>query len=789
MRDPSIKKNVTSPWILSGPRPSRMTVAIGTIALLLAACGGDSGSSKGTEPADDSADSTSSSTVSDSADIVKDSFEDLPVCTEKREGTTVYVKDEKTAYACENGDWVVDSPDSRIRENDEFSSSRHSPLDGESSSSSFDNEQDSEAIPTSLDGVNGFSQKGPFIKGSNVKVLELESGRTLKQTGRNFDTKIQTDDGHFKLNATTMVSQYIELHAEGYYRDEVSGKNSSSPLTLYALTDVMMREGGKVNINLLTHLEYQRVVHLVQKQKMKVYAAKNQAQKEILAILNIDSKGFGNSEDLSIVGASDANGALLAFSILFQGERSVADLTSMLQSVVSDLEVDGEWNDEATKTKIADWAQAKDLAGELATIRSNIEKWNLGTVPEFEKYVRNFWYTNYGLGKCGSSNNSEVLATKNERSATYGTLTRYICKDGAWVEATDIEKDFYKSGKDNGDDGEIWTGLVTGKRYKYDEAQNKWLTATHNDTTLMLMGCTTNRTGKIEKSSTDDIYYVCKNMDWQTAQEVDYDTDGEKCTSKEVGKTIDGVVTATNKYYCTANGWVNLMNWSWDVPKGVRLNSTITYGTMTDTRDNKVYKTIKIGDQTWMAENLNYFDKTLDGRSWCNGASDSTTTANCAVTGRLYTWAAAIDSAKLYEDKSIDCGYGKYCTLPDTVYGICPPGWHLPKKYPEWEALFTEVGGRATAGKILKSQTGWNDYGDKNGNGTDAYGFSALPAGERSSIGNFIHEGEDASFWSANENIDITAFSVNLTYYSDVAYWNNGDKNRGFSVRCLQNSN
>ncbi len=786
----ALKKNgKMSFWILSGLRPSKMTVAIGSIALLLAACGGDSSSTKGPEPADDSANSsTSSSTEADSADIVKDSFEDLPVCTDKREGATAYV-DDKTAYVCVDGDWVAASSDSRVRENDESSSSRQPPLDGESSSSSLDNVQDSEAIPTSLDGVNGFSQKGPFIKGSNVKVLELESGRTLKQTGRNFDTKIQTDDGHFKLNATTMVSQYIELHAEGYYRDEVSGKNSSSPLTLYALTDVTMREGGKVNINLLTHLEYQRVVHLVQKQKMKVYAAKNQAQKEILAILNIDSKGFGNSEDLNIVGATDANGALLAFSILFQGERSVADLTSMLQSVVSDLEDNGEWNDEATKAKIADWAQEKDLAGGLATIRSNIEKWDLGTVPNFEKYVRNFWYTNYGLGKCGSSNNSEVLATKNERSATYGTLTRYICKDGTWVEATDLEKDFYKSGKDNGDDGEIWTGLLTGKRYKYDEAQNKWLTATHNDTTLKLMGCTTNRTGRIEKSPTDDIYYVCKNMDWKTAQEVDYDTYGEKCTSEDVGKTTDGVVTATNKYYCTANGWVNLMDWNWDVPKEMRLNSAITYGTMTDTRDNKVYKTIKIGDQTWMAENLNYFDKTLDGRSWCFGASDSTTTANCAVTGRLYTWAAAIDSAKLYEDKSIDCGYGKYCTLPDTVYGICPPGWHLPKKYPEWEALFTEVGGRATAGKILKSQTGWNDYGDKNGNGTDAYGFSALPAGERSSIGNFIHEGEDASFWSASENIDITAFSVNLTYYSDVAYWNNGDKNRGFSVRCLQNSN
>jgi len=72
----------------------------------------------------------------------------------------------------------------------------------------------------------------------------------------------------------------------------------------------------------------------------------------------------------------------------------------------------------------------------------------------------------------------------------------------------------------------------------------------------------------------------------------------------------------------------------------------------------------------------------------------------------------------------VDCGYGKICTIPAKVQGICPDGWHLPTRT-EWNALFTEVGGKSTAGKILKSQTGWD------GNGTDEYGFSALPAGGR----------------------------------------------------------
>ena len=221
--------------------------------------------------------------------------------------------------------------------------------------------------------------------------------------------------------------------------------------------------------------------------------------------------------------------------------------------------------------------------------------------------------------------------------------------------------------------------------------------------------------------------------------------------------------------------------WDWNIPKECRFNPNITYGTMTDSRDKKVYKTIKIGAQTWMAENLNYFDKALNDRSWCFGASNSTTTANCAVAGRLYTWAAAIDSAKLYNDKSIDCGHRKTCTLPDTVYGVCPPGWHLPTRA-EWDTLFTAVGG-SDAGKVLKSQTGWFDnYG-----GTDDVGFTGLPVGIRNYDGDaFDDDAFETRFWSATEYSSYGAYYMDL-FTSDDASVNTGNKHYGFSVRCLQN--
>ena len=79
--------------------------------------------------------------------------------------------------------------------------------------------------------------------------------------------------------------------------------------------------------------------------------------------------------------------------------------------------------------------------------------------------------------------------------------------------------------------------------------------------------------------------------------------------------------------------------------------------------------------------------------------------------------------------RGIECGHGKECALPDKVRGICPSGWHLPSKA-EWEALFTEAGGRPTAGGALKSKTGWKDRNDgSSGNGSDLYGFSARPMG------------------------------------------------------------
>ena len=249
----------------------------------------------------------------------------------------------------------------------------------------------------------------------------------------------------------------------------------------------------------------------------------------------------------------------------------------------------------------------------------------------------------------------------------------------------------------------------------------------------------------------------------------------------------------------------SLHGFDWSLPKEVYLNPNIDYGTVTDDRDGKTYKTVKIGEQTWMAENLNYYDSTnlsVKYKSWCHGKgkSDNTDSTTCDVAGRFYTWAAAIDSVKLANDADNpqDCGYGKECGVASTrsatlVQGVCPTGWHLPSGA-EIEILLTAVGVQDKekywqwqgAGIKLKSISGWKDDDSESGNGTDSFGFSALPTGDGHNDGSYHDDGEKANFWSSTETTSGSAYGMYMNNNYDVAKLDYGDKRYGFSVRCVK---
>lgn len=217
--------------------------------------------------------------------------------------------------------------------------------------------------------------------------------------------------------------------------------------------------------------------------------------------------------------------------------------------------------------------------------------------------------------------------------------------------------------------------------------------------------------------------------------------------------------------------------------------STVVAASMTDERDGQTYKTVKIGNQVWMAENLNYAymgapydyrDFISDSISWCSNDEED----NCTKYGRLYTWAASMDSVAEFSDNGKGCGFDVECSPTYPVRGICPEGWHLPSR-DEWIILLDAVGDRSTSATMLKASEGWDACNGKSGGGSDAYLFSALPTGYKG-YGYFTVDGRDAWFWSSSENGSNSAYFVELSHCNKNAILTTLEKYDGFSVRCVK---
>jgi uncharacterized protein (TIGR02145 family) len=184
--------------------------------------------------------------------------------------------------------------------------------------------------------------------------------------------------------------------------------------------------------------------------------------------------------------------------------------------------------------------------------------------------------------------------------------------------------------------------------------------------------------------------------------------------------------------------------------------------------EGETYQTVVIGTQTWMARNLNY--NASGSKCYSNDP------ANCTTYGRLYDWATAMALPS-------NCNSSTCSSQVGTKHkGVCPSGWHLPSDA-EWTTLTDFVGGSSTAGTKLKAKSGWSE----GGNGTDVYGFAALPGGVVNSDGDFGGVGGSGFWWNATEDNANSAYHRNMIYnYEGVVYNISYRKNGLFSVRCLQ---
>lgn len=213
--------------------------------------------------------------------------------------------------------------------------------------------------------------------------------------------------------------------------------------------------------------------------------------------------------------------------------------------------------------------------------------------------------------------------------------------------------------------------------------------------------------------------------------------------------------------------------------------SSLKYGKMTDIEGN-AYKTIQIGTQIWMAENLNV-SKFRNGDAIANIKSDldwvsasvpgwcflNNSPGNGATYGKLYNWLAVVDPR-----------------------GLAPIGWHIPSKT-EWEQLINYLGGVEVAGKKMKSTSGWV-YGGKsssdgaNSNGTNESGFTALPSGYRNEyLNGLFYPRNCGNWWSSTENFESNSlmyryyFCYILSFY-EKTFLAEYPQISGFSVRCVK---
>jgi uncharacterized protein (TIGR02145 family) len=230
--------------------------------------------------------------------------------------------------------------------------------------------------------------------------------------------------------------------------------------------------------------------------------------------------------------------------------------------------------------------------------------------------------------------------------------------------------------------------------------------------------------------------------------------------------------------------------------------ATVIESTITDVRDGKTYKTVKIGNQTWMAENLNYDYLVKDDsgnvvvETYCSNSNE----ARCYDQGRLYVWSAALDSAGLFSADAKGCGFQAECEKKEAPRGVCFEGWHVPT-YDDWLELFQTVGGDSVAAYHLKNTTGWPTknvyviggggvgYGIISDNGDNIYGFSVNPS-DAWSLGEYLSKNGSvfAAFWTSTENPSDENYVYHIIISNeDKAYSGNHayQKNEALAVRCI----
>lgn len=506
-----------------------------------------------------------------------EAFNDLPSCIDEKGNPvedTLYVVEKDMFYACYGEEWkvvnvvdtIIDFPtckpgsktsvDLGYEMQVKSSGERYVCTDNGWVLAPFDEDAPRLLENTTVSGsAIGF---GPFVFGSSVYVSEVMArGDSVLFTGNEYFDEISNDKGDFVVPNVTLNSGLAVVRVTGLFRDPMTGKVSEDSITLKGLLDLA---SGETNVNLLTHMEYDRVLALVS-EGYSLLAAKKQAGKEIIHALGF-SENVEMSGKISALGAEDEDAMLLGLMVLFRGETDAADLSDKLTSFAEDFS-DGVWDDTDMKTAMADFAYnlenmkfvdktTKEIRLQINDFRKNMESWNIGTIAAFEKPVNRFWSEAFGLGGCSLARDGFVMQNANEASDSSDAF--FTCVAEQWRLSTDIEKDTLGLGY--AEDGTMSKGQVNSDIwYVYDTTgtgagtPTRWKEA---DSISVVIGYACSdaddsrlKVVKTKNADGDDNYYHCLDRMWTPSSQTAY-TIGYPCAEEfkyEMKKT------GTDKFY------------------------------------------------------------------------------------------------------------------------------------------------------------------------------------------------------------------------------------------------
>lgn len=586
--------------------------------------------------------------------------------------------------------------------------------------------------------ISGVSQKGPFIKGSTVKLYELDE--KLHQTGVHYSTTIDNDEGKYHIDSVVISKPYAWMVVNGYFLNEFTGEKSSQKITLNGL--VKVDKDKDININVLSHLAFNRINNLVQ-QGLSIADAQKQAEAEVLKAFDLDADET-TFENMNIFANGEGDAKLLAISLILlnpqnsvenwnneeiiKQDNDIAQAIDLMAQITYDLESDGTWDnlgegnsyDKKLKTLLKEKTLESATNGTFSAVRKNMKSMSPKAIPDFEKYVKKFISKDSLYAVWGPCQNEDELIRDSEENKFH------ICHNSEWEN--------YIGFRNVGDPVVDTTGKYGTLTDSRDGKKYKTVTihfAIGDSVTWManpLAYEATDIENKICEQGkgcwymVDDIapqnypqgicpedWHIPQRSEWfdmLEAIETNYQY-GELLFANGIGFYDYDEHSHSNLYFMWLDYDENILRAYFrdgtedqygagitidparlrcvkDYSEPKQAIDTTKYALLTDARDGHVYKTLEVKfpdgtSATWMATLLEYEAP----------ATSDTNVQNIPGLGRTYNYKQILNKS---DDADTTELYPILFAAEDgeTVQGICPDDWHIPNN-DEWNKLIKDA--------------------------------------------------------------------------------------------------